>query len=112
MTEKLIYHTTCSRKFQSLTQGPHLEFSLPSGVHQERHPAVVLEVDRVDAALGRFHVDVLSHRVHVVVRRTGDGVEDRVPWLLILLLVLTLVAGDELDTLFIAVIWLKSPNSN
>ena len=34
------------------------------------------------------------------------------PWLLILLLVLTLVAGDELDTLSIAVIWLKSPKAN
>ena len=108
-------------------------------MHQERHPAVVLEVDGVDAALGRLHVDVLTHSINVVLGRLGDGVEDRMPriqrnysnlnqepvylkskaeitnilcvlkpWLLILLLVLVLVAGDEVDGLFIAVIGLKT----
>ena len=60
-------------------RNPHLEFSLPGGVHQERHPAVVLEVDGVDAALGRLHVDVLPHRINVVLGRLGDGVEDGMP---------------------------------
>ena len=111
-------------------------------MHQERHPAVVLEVDGVDAALGRLHVDVLPHSIDVVLGRLGDGVEDGMPsrrrnqsrnkiyyllwrnrqkpksevcilcelkpWLLILLLVLVLVAGDEVDGLFISVIGLKT----
>ena len=48
-------------------------------MHQERHPAVVLEVDGVDAALGRLHVDVLSHSINVVLGTLRDGVEDGMP---------------------------------
>ena len=61
------------------SRNPRLEFSLPGCVHQERHPAVVLEVDGVDAALGRLHVDVLSHSINVVLGTLRDGVEDGMP---------------------------------